>query len=427
MRPPSRHGYLLAFGALLLLVGGCPRPPRGGQKPAAPPPTRGSAKAPKPQSRVTPPADADYASARRRWARAFVLHEQLAPLTARSFARVEAPQGQQLLRLQRRSRVTIKVYVEARRTLVVLPSTHPAASMRVLLGSDLEQLWVHSPDKWSYELPLAALPDILDRGGGSHRRRDERLELRSSPSPAPQATLAAPRDLASAQHEARLGLPYRYRSAKRGAPRWNVRIALRLRFATPLPLGLTAPAPRAWPLAPLALPLAAPQDLTLADVLRDLPQGPGATLGWLRTVDNQSVGSRPLRLATRVEDRGWVRMPERHFSTAQPGYRRAARLPPPRRDGLQIVADSLLHGLRKATAEPQAGVEAAATLTVNNGASVAAFLHLDGVRLGWVAPGKTFRFQGMRPGYYRLVAHAPSGVRSWDARDLYLPGELTLR
>lgn len=55
------------------------------------------------------------------------------------------------------------------------------------------------------------------------------------------------------------------------------------------------------------------------------------------------------------------------------------------------------------------------------------FVLIDGFRIGSVAPGQTFVFRHMPPGYYRLAARSPLGIRSWGPRDLYLPGTWTLR
>ncbi|PIE19420.1 MAG: hypothetical protein CSA65_02510 [Proteobacteria bacterium] len=405
----GRWSTVCTLLAIALVWGGCRRPRRPSRPAASARPREGA-------HPRRPPPDLDYAQTRPVWARSFQLSERLAPQTPRSFARVGDAQRANLAKLQRRSTLAVKVYVEAQRTLIVLPSTHPLASARLLLGRDLDRLWVHSPDKWSYERPLAALPDTLDCARyPSERRRHDRLHLRPLGGDSPRQ--------GAVEAHLEISMPYRYRKGALGAPRWNLQLQLRLELVGHIPVWLRPPDPRSWPLAPLALPLAAPDDETLADVLRSAPRGHGAVLGWLRVIDNHSLGSRPLRLHTTVEDRGWVRMPARHFSSNQPGYRRATWIHPLHRDGLQLVPESQLAGLRAASVAASEEV----TLAIENQSDVATFIHLDGVRIGWVAPGKSYTFRGMPAGYYRISAHAPSGVRAWDPRDLYLPGKLALR
>ena len=179
-----------------------------------------------------------------------------------------------------------------------------------------------------------------------------------------------------------------------------------------------APSPLSRALYRLALPLALlPKDAHLGRLLRSLSSTPR---GWIRVVDNQSATEvTPLRLAVTLEDRGWVSMPLRHFATTQPGYRRMHQQDPPTQAGVQTLPVSRLVHLRSGAP--------GASLLVHNPSAVAAFVYIDGVRLGWVSPEHKLRFEGMPQGYYRVFVHSPSGVRSWGPRDMYLPGELRLR
>lgn len=399
----STSRALIVLLLLAVTVGACRRP-RSRQRSA-------------PLRKKTAPrvADAAYQSDKPLLAHAYVLHQRWAPKQPSAFARLDRAEAQAYERLRPSSVLRIRVFALTDRLLVLLPSTHPAASLQLLLAEDhpfATGLTVFAPDKWSYRLPRSALPDVLDRAAPSQRELGD---------DAPRQAVDVPPSLLQSDHRSllsafRVAVPLRYRSAA-ARQDWSVRAQLTVVVpAQPTPLRWPQ-RPTQQPLLSLALPLA--QLAAGAGLMETLGLTWGEPLAWQLEVDNEtkSSGAAP-RFDVRVEDRGWVSLPREHFATKRRGFRQGGRLPPPDSDGRQIIDRARLSALRRG--------ESGGSLRVRNSSPVAAFVHIDGLRAGWVAAGHELTFEGLNRGYYRVYAHSPSGVRSWGPRDLYLPGELLL-
>lgn len=402
--PTSRALILLLLAAVT--VGACRRP-------------RSRLRTAPVRKETTPRlADPAYQGDKPLLARAYVLHQRWAPKQPSAFARLDGAEAQAYERLRPSSVLRIRVFALTDRLLVLLPSTHPAASLQLLLADDrpfATGLTVFAPDKWSYQLTRSALPDVLDRATPSQRELGDDAPRQAVAVP-PSLLQLLQSDRRSLLSALRVAVPLRYRSTAEQRD-WSVRAQLTVVVpAQPTPL-LGPHRPSQQPLLSLALPLV--QLARGAGLMETLGLTWGEPLAWQLEVDNEtkSSGAAP-RFAVRVEDRGWVSLPREHFATQRQGFRQGGRLPPPDSDGRQIVDRARLSALRRGAS--------GGTLRVRNDSPVAAFVHIDGLRLGWVAAGHELSFEGLNRGYYRVYAHSPSGVRSWGPRDLYLPGELLL-
>lgn len=91
----------------------------------------------------------------------------------------------------------------------------------------------------------------------------------------------------------------------------------------------------------------------------------------------------------------------------------------------QDVPPAAMRRLRSAAISPEQ--ERSGKLRIRNLTERFLFIAIDGFRVGRVAPSSTFQFQHIPPGYYRVSAHSPLGLRSWGPRDLHLSGTWTIR
>jgi hypothetical protein len=356
-----------------------------------------------------PAEDPEYRSQDEVFARHLEWHERLlwdAPL---AFARLEARQRAILGQLREDSIIHSRIYVLGPRALVIPPARHPAGSLELLIALDRAELVVFTRDHWAHRLPLARLPDVIDRSSRSERGaftvdnpgEHTQSVLRPWPGGAP---------LQVSRHPQRLS--YKYRSAQEPGA-WSIRTDVEV---------LTRSAPERSPTDALIYALVLPQLQTRQGrlVAESLAQMIGTPLAWTRNVTNESFTGAPrARIRARLSERGWVEMPTRRFSILRDGFRSAGRLGPPPQSGEQLVAPEKLRSLRKG--------KDAHRLTVDNHSSTAALVFVDGALVGWVAPRKKFAIAGLRAGYYRIHAVAPSGIRAWGPFDSYIPGTVRLR
>ncbi|MCC6746339.1 MAG: hypothetical protein IT371_01690 [Deltaproteobacteria bacterium] len=352
--------------------------------------------------------DERYTTGRSVTARRYLLDTTLEVSGIGGFARLTGPQKEQLARLGARQVATTEVLALGERMLVRLPEDHPAGPLELLLADDADDLTVFAPGNVTQTLSRERLPDLLDGSEASARS-----ELQLEPPAEEQADAFPAR--AALSTPIRVDLPLKYRPPGRHAGSWSVRLALRLEGRDAAGRG---PTPSAAPLLHLALPLL--QDFEGLPVLDTLAQGVGEPLGWQLTVENATA--RPGRAPTyrtRVREASWVKVPLRRFSRERPGYETAMRPLKPRRAGMQRLRGKELSPLR-------AGAPGG-PLRVRNLSPFAAWLYLDGLRLGWVAPESDFSFAEVPAGYYRLYAVTSTGVRAWGPVDLYVPGGWTLR
>ncbi|MBK8480053.1 MAG: hypothetical protein IPL40_02590 [Proteobacteria bacterium] len=370
----------------------------------------------------------------------FLLRQRLELPGIDSFARLEPSQRTALEALQVASALELHVYALSERALIVLPRAHPAGELVLLWRGDRDRLMVRAPDGWLHSLRRELLPEVLDRAASAeHTLEPPRLEALAS-TDATRAPTRSPLRRGAWRLRARA----HYRPLAQQAAPWALR--LRLDLWTSL-LGLEG-GPTAQILLALALPLCAGHDGLMAlDALAE--QVGGTPIGWRLKVVNESLpaGRAPI-WRTEVTVLGAASMPERRLGFSglsgrdSDHLRISHQLPAPTLAGLQVVAPAALAALRapgpsstsargRATAprppsaRPSAGDDAKA-LRIDNQSAGAALIYVDGVLLGWVAGGETFTFAGLRPGYYRVFAVAPTGARSWGPQDLYLPGTWTL-
>ncbi|MBK6849723.1 MAG: hypothetical protein IPG96_20030 [Proteobacteria bacterium] len=372
----------------------------------------------------------------------FLLRQRLDLPAIDGFARLAPAQGAVLERLQQASVLELHVYALGDRALMVLPRAHPAGELALLWHSDHDRLTVRAPDGWTHQLEREQLADVLDRAAPAERTLEPPV---LEPMVAAQAATPAVRGPLR-RGAWRLRARASYRPLDLQASPWAIRLKLDLQTS---PLGLEG-GPTAPLLFALALPLCTGRDGLLAlEALAE--QVAGTPVSWRLTVVNESLpGGRAPVWRTEVVDLGAAPLPERRFGLARVSRRHGAalrvshQLPAPTVAGLQVVAPAQLAALRAPSAPAATGALAGASaggaktatgtaaegrpaaLLLHNQSATAALIYVDGVLLGWVAAGQSFAFAGLRPGFYRVFATTPTGVRSWGPEDLYLPGAWTL-
>lgn len=376
----------------------------------------------------------------------FLLRQRLDLPAIDGFARLAPAQRALLEHLQQASVLELHVYALSDHALMVLPRAHPAGELALLWHSDHDRLTVRAPDGWTHQLEREQLADVLDRAAPAERTLEPPVL-----EPLVAAQGATPAAVGPLRRGAwRLRARASYRPLDLQASPWAIRLKLDLQIS---PLGLEG-GPTAPLLFALALPLCTGRDGLLAlEALAE--QVAGTPVSWRLTVVNESLpGGRAPVWRTEVVDLGAAPLPERRFGLARVSRRHGAalrvshQLPAPTVAGLQVVDPAQLAALRApaapatgrapagATTDARAGGPGATTgtaaegrpaaLLLHNQSATAALIYVDGVLLGWVAAGQSFAFAGLRPGFYRVFATTPTGVRSWGPEDLYLPGAWTL-
>lgn len=378
----ERYGSLLFS---LLLTVSCGRPPLASAPDAAPKETKQIG----PMVRAT----------------AFTLSTTLSLPQAATFARLNRLQTQALAALVARSTLRTRVFAADGRLLIVPPQSHPAAGLRLLFDGAADRLDVRLPEGRIVRLPAAALVDVLDRALPSRRGLGEDPMHGALPRLQVEALTTTP----TLRERWRVDTPLRYQRRDLGTL-WSLKlgVVLEARSHAPEMDGHISP------LCPLIFKLALGAD----DVLAGVRLCPVEALGWRLELDNsdrESVASP--RFETRVEAHGWGSV-DKKLGHLDGRVQRAWRLPGPDKSGAQTIPPKQLKGLRAP------GPHGA--LAVDNRSGVAALIYLDGALLGWVASGRQMRFTGLPHGFFRVFATAPSGVRAWGPKELYLPGMLTL-
>jgi hypothetical protein len=327
-----------------------------------------------------------------------------------SFARLAPHQSAVLRKLQQRSRQVTEVLALGGRVLLTLPRDHPSGVLELLLAEDLGRLVVRlRGKKISASLPLDRLPDILD-GVSSSERAHFSLDLK------PYKPSARDRDKVLTTGLA-AGISLRYSPPSRRASSWPIQLHWKFRFPDQ-----PQPAPECCahqqPLMHVALPLL--ECDWGRQLLQSLTFHSNLPLGWSVTVINEGKpGGTPPTLLARVIDHGHVRIPADRMAEKRQGFQRLQVLPPPASSGMQLVAATQLAELRSGAAK--------GPLLLRNRSDLHGMIFVDGVLVAWVGRGKELALKGLAPGYYRVYAVSPTGVRYWGPRDTYVPGALTLR
>lgn len=344
-------------------------------------------------------------------ARHFQIREKLLVPQIDAFARLTPAQREHLERLQAQAWLNTRVYALDDRALIIPPSRHPAGTLELLLCWDRNQLVVFSQDRWAYDLPLSALPDVLDRARPSRRDVAKGSLVKSVQKP-PRRT-SPTRAHILGRRDMRMLVNLRYWPRQRKDQPWalNVQLALQLPLVAPQSAGSHA-------VFPLILPLLQTHHGRL--VSESLALEAGLPRAWVRTVANETFGGfvSP-SFAHSLEDKGTVELPIQRFSSTREGFRRASRIGDPQAGGAQ--------GIEPQELDPLGSGQPGAELHVDNQSALSAVVYIDGVPVGWVATGKSFTFKGPRHGYYRVYAAAPTGARAWGPYDMYLSGPLVLR
>jgi len=361
-------------------------------------------------------ADPEFTCKQFFWARSYSLVSRLAPdPRIFGFARLSKSQQEALARLIRRSETHHKLKVADGRALITMPRTLAPLRTRpqeLLLAEDLGRLVIFSPQrKLRFSLPLRRLPDVLD-GVARSRRNDFKVTLGGPPAVGAKG-LPVPRGIKVTTFSASLSFNY-YPDRKTHKPQpveQHLSVALR---DAPTRLPFYAP-----PLL-LALPLLqSPAGLPALESLAFAMGRP--PLSWAVTTINQArAGAVGPTVVTRVYDQGHIRVPRCELGETRKDYRDARTLLRPQGLGLQRFRPRELAGLRAS--------KASGSLDVRNHSTSVAYIHVDGVLLGWVAPdGGKMSFKGLPAGFYRIYARSPLGIRTWGPFDMYVPGPLTLR
>ena len=315
-----------------------------------------------------------------------------------SFSQLSSPARSKLDRLITASAITIDVYAVGDRLLFVFPRGQPNGPFELLFDRATQELIAFfERGKQRMVVSRDQLPDLLDLVQESRRELvaiEHQLSKKGSTSSA---------------EETRLRL--RYRPTVRRAATWNLRIWLRV---TGRRHHQIASLPY-HSLYELALPLlGSTRDRQLSTWLTREGLLPTR---WTRTVRNDSQPGLDVRVLAKLEDRRWIRLPNKRFCRTRPEFKTVRRLPQTK--GEQLQPPERIVGLRGATTR--------GALSVTNNSNFAAVLYVDGARLGWVAPHREIAIAGLTAGYYRIFAVAPTGVRSWGPSDIYVPGPIILR
>jgi hypothetical protein len=155
-------------------------------------------------------------------------------------------------------------------------------------------------------------------------------------------------------------------------------------------------------------------------VLESLAFTTGFPISWSLSVTNEGrPGSHPPAIHGQVRDYGHIRVPLDSVALKRRKYTAGRRLFRRSAPGMQLIPAADLKALRAS--------QPAGPLEVNNRSGFAAKIYVDGIRIGWVGPKKTFSFRGLPAGYYRVYGLSPTAVRSWGPFDIYVPGPITLR
>lgn len=350
---------------------------------------------PKPPPRVAPfPARAA----------AYTLETTLAVPRANTFAQLDPDEQRALARLRARSTLTTRVFAAGGRLLVIPPENHPAAGLELLLDAAAGHLDVSTAPGRIVRLPAAALMDVLDRALPSSRDLGEdpmhgRLPRREVTSSIRDNQLAERWQIVA---------PLRYGRRDLGVT-WSLGLRVELESGPQV----LRDAAQISPLCALIFsPLIGVPQLP---ALRICPRQVRRWQQELRNTDRESGA--PARFETAVEQHGWQRLPPRR-SRFQGRVSTAWRLAGPESDGVQLIDEAALKALRSGAAT--------GALTVDNRSGAAALVYLDGALLGWVASGRQLAFSGVPHGFFNVFALAPSGVRTWGPRAIYVPGTLTL-
>ncbi|MBW2734237.1 MAG: hypothetical protein JRH20_17755 [Deltaproteobacteria bacterium] len=396
MRCPKSPSPLLSaalvLGAFLPLGGGC----KGLTK--APPPK--TAEVTKTQGIVKPLSNA----------RAFTLTTRLAVPQAHTFTRLDASHARALGNLVAASTQQSKIFAAEGRLLILPPKNHPAAGLELLLDSGENRLDVRLPDGRIVRLLASALVDVLDRALPSKRGLGEDPMHGGIPQLHVQATNT---DRALGE-QWKIDAPLRFHRRDLAAP-WSLRVHVTLSAATTSKTAApSSTAPSITPLCPLILPLI----LGVDEIPAGLTLCPGRVQGWKIALENSDRESRASAcFETSVDEHGWGK-PSESVKPFKGRVDKAWRVSGPDTPGAQHLDAKALAAIRPSGPT--------GTLTVDNRSRVAALVYLEGALLGWVAAGRKMHFKGVPHSFFQVFATAPSGVRAWGPKALYVPGTLTL-
>lgn len=358
-------------------------------------------------------ADPDFQREGTIHARHYRIVTQLAMPEIAPFAQLAPPAAAKLAALQQASRRSVDLYALAERALVVLAEDDPGGPLELLLCDDLDRLVVVDVQrKRSASLPRERFPDVLDLSRESQRSGFTAALQPARPlEPAPQAAAEPPRRrVRTATHLAKITFDYRPPGLRTSA--WSMRLDLRATAEDEPGLHHAL-----HPLYHLALPsLHGALGLQLIESLTFATPRP---LRWTRTLLNETTGGPAVQDQSDVLDLGWAVLPLARFAAERAGYSAQATMWAAARDGRQLLPRAKLAGLRDSAGS--------AALRVSNHSPLAALIYVDGVLVGWVAPGGELALEGFSAGFYRVFGVTPTGIRSWGPDDIYLPGPLRLR
>jgi|GEM_PF-6972690 hypothetical protein len=342
-------------------------------------------------SSIGGPYDSDAVVNVRHWQ----LRHRLGLNDIRSFAKLSLRQQESLTKLTKAWHAPVNIYSAGQRALVELAADHPAGPIKILLTDDHNDITIFTADGRRFSEPRHRLADLLDctQSALFHDTQQRIVAVKGRRSTSPGLGFE---------------LEFRYRPNRKRPSEW--RMQLNAEFH---------PVPHA-PVGPI-------DNSVLHTALPFLPQHQLTTLGntlgapkyWSSQIVNRSL---PSKLAanwlSRVEDMRWLPLPARRFARTRPGYRATnARFRCSAR-GKQLIAASQLFWLRRGTV--------GGTLQMKNRSKFAAYVYVDGIRIGFIGSRSDFTFTGLPDGYYRIYATTPSGLKSWGPRDTYIPGPLTL-
>jgi hypothetical protein len=384
-RERASGSALLLF---ILLPLACQRPSRQ-PDPAPPPP---------------PAVDPDFQDGQLH-ARSYSLTSWIDTSQIGPFARLSPSQRDELRALQSRPDQQLSVLEARGRLLLILPPSHPAGPLEIIIG---DRLAVYSPDRrLRVSLPRDRLLDLLD-GARTSARSDLEIEVKTAPARAGDRLPT----VGARVRRLSVKLALRYLPTPDKPRGWPLRVRFRGLIPDELPgRGVDQP------MLQLALPLLVGSG-TLPS-LEEIAAHGGPLLRWSTTIVNEG---RPAAVTptirTDVVFHGYQRVACELFSTARRGYTTVRALLGRRDDGRQLATDAVLGRLRSAST--------AGPLRVTNHSAAAAKIYADGALLGWVAPRRTISFRGLSAGYYRIYAVSGAALQAWGPFDLYVPGPLTL-
>lgn len=371
-------GRRLVTTGLLLLLGACEAMPSAPYTHAV-------------LSSIGGPYDSDDVINVRYWR----LRRRLSLPQIQSFAKLSLRQQESLAELTKAWHSPINIYSAGQRALIELAADHPAGPVKILLADDHDELTIFTPDGRQFTEPHYRFADILDCA------QDALLH------DAQQRQTHLPRMDATAPH-VQLQVEFRYRPQRARPQEFRMQLLGSFEPVRHLPVGA-----RDNSVLHAGLPYLPEHQLL------QLGRAIGIPARWSSRIINRTL---PDTLAANwlneVDDKRWLPLPARRFARNRPGYRSTrARFRCASR-GNQLIARSHLFWLRRG--------QVSGALEVKNRSGYAAYVYVDGIRMGWVGSGQSFAFTGLPDGYYRIYATSPSGIKSWRPRDTYIPGPFTL-